>query len=320
MEQETKTKIWYNKKMWNFCTKEVIAAAVLIMLAGVSYGGYRFRLTVLDLHETKTSLAESQDKAKTLQEENTLLIEANARLAEDLATAKDENANISLSLASEQTKNLMFEGQIKAIGNTVGTLEKLSKTDKELLQKYSKVYFLNENYIPSSLSGVASTSVYEEGKTIFVHAKVEPFLSRLLIAAAANQTPIQIISGYRSFGEQAALKSEYKVVFGSGANAFSADQGYSEHQLGTTVDFTTPSLGMDFTQFSKSKAYAWLVENAYQYGFVLSYPKNNTYYQFEPWHWRFVGVPLATKLYNNKQYFYDLEQREIDAYLVSIFD
>ena len=40
----------------------------------------------------------------------------------------------------------------------------------------------------------------------------------------------------------------------------------------------------------------------------------------EPWHWRFVGVALATRLHNENKSFYDLTQREIDAYLVSIFD
>jgi D-alanyl-D-alanine carboxypeptidase len=60
--------------------------------------------------------------------------------------------------------------------------------------------------------------------------------------------------------------------------------------------------------------------NAYKYGFTLSYPKGNTSYVFEPWHWRFVGVKLATDLHNQGKNFYDLDQRSIDAYLVNFFD
>ena len=117
------------------------------------------------------------------------------------------------------------------------------------------------------------------------------------------------------------MKSTYKFTYGSGtANAFSADQGYSEHQLGTTVDFTTEAIGGAFAGFDKTSAYTWLNENAYRYGFVLSYPKNNTYYVFEPWHWRFVGVALATRLHSENRNFYDLDQREIDQYLISLFD
>jgi D-alanyl-D-alanine carboxypeptidase len=87
------------------------------------------------------------------------------------------------------------------------------------------------------------------------------------------------------------LKSQYRVTYGAGtANSFSADQGYSEHQLGTTVDFTTPKVGGTLTGFDKTDSYKWLQNNAYKYGFILSYPSSNGYYIFEPWHWRFVGL------------------------------
>jgi hypothetical protein len=89
---------------------------------------------------------------------------------------------------------------------------------------------------------------------------------------------------------------------------------------GTTVDLTTPKVVAMSLDFAKSPAYAWLQANAHKYGFVLSYPKQNQYYQFEPWHWRFVGVELATKLHNENKFFYDLDQHEIDVYLIKIFD
>ncbi len=139
---------------------------------------------------------------------------------------------------------------------------------------------------------------------------------------AASTTTIQIASAYRSFDTQESLKTSYKVIYGAGsANQFSADQGYSEHQLGTAVDLITPSMkGSLTTAFDKTPASLWLNDNAYKYGFILSYPKGNTYYQYEPWHWRFVGVQLATRLHNENKHFYDLDQRDINTYLVNIFD
>jgi D-alanyl-D-alanine carboxypeptidase len=111
------------------------------------------------------------------------------------------------------------------------------------------------------------------------------------------------------------------MTFGSGtANSFSADQGYSEHQLGTAVDFTTPAIGAVLTGFDKTASYQWLQANAYKYGFVLSYPKGNGYFVFEPWHWRYVGVELATFLHDQGKNFYDLDQRTIDSYLIKFFD
>ncbi len=52
----------------------------------------------------------------------------------------------------------------------------------------------------------------------------------------------------------------------------------------------------------------------------MSYPKSNIYYQYEPWHWRFVGEDLAEDLHDDKKNFYELDQREIDKYLIKIFD
>jgi D-alanyl-D-alanine carboxypeptidase len=152
-------------------------------------------------------------------------------------------------------------------------------------------------------------------------SEATPHLISLLSFAKASGITLYVKSGYRSFAEQRSLKSAYSVTYGAGtANTFSADQGYSEHQLGTTVDFITVGLNGQLAGFDKTPAFLWLQDNAHKYGFVLSYPKGNKYYMYEPWHWRFVGVKLATYLHDNKLNFYDLDQREIDKYLANIFD
>lgn len=245
---------------------------------------------------------------------------ARSALADQLAQAKSANEALSQKLADELAKNTGFETAIGDIASTVGTLTKLSQTDKELLQKYSKIYFLNENYVPQALATITPEYTLEPSRTYRIHAKVEPYLERMLADASDDGAPLFVLSAYRSFGEQASLKDSYKVIYGSGANRFSADQGYSEHQLGTAVDFTTRQLSGTSLAFASSSAGVWLAGNAYRYGFILSYPKGNAYYQYEPWHWRFVGVNLAARLYQDNERFYDLPQRDIDTYLVSIFD
>lgn len=202
----------------------------------------------------------------------------------------------------------------------LGIYDKLSKTDRELLQKYSKIYFLNENYVPSSLATITPEFLFTKNRPLLIHSGVLPEITGLLQAASSSNETLLLISAYRSFGEQAGLKSRYLITYGQGANRFSAEQGYSEHQLGTTVDFTTPTLGASYIKIESTSAFVWLTQNAYRFGFVLSYPKNNDYYQYEPWHWRFVGVALATKLHDESKYFYDISQREIDTFLISIFD
>jgi LAS superfamily LD-carboxypeptidase LdcB len=260
----------------------------------------------------------------TLQNTRTSLAvttQALALASTTLSSTQKENSALLGQLTDEQLQNAFYGQQIDSISSTVGQLYKLSQTDKELLQKYSNVYFLNENYVPSQLSLIDSQYLYNKNTPIQIHTNVKPYLESLLNATASSSIPLSVLSGYRSFGTQSALKASYKVTYGTtSANSFSADQGYSEHQLGSAVDFTTPTTGDALTGFEKTPAYTWLLDNAYKYGFILSYPQGNKYYIFEPWHWRFVGVALATQLHNTHMNFYDMDQRTIDTYLVNIFD
>ncbi len=241
-------------------------------------------------------------------------------LARQLDQARADNEELSQRLADEVAKNSGFETQIGDIASTVGTLTKLSQTDHELLEKYSRVYFLNENYVPQALATITPEYTLEPTRVYRFHAEALPFLLRMLDAAKEDGAPVLVMSAYRSYGEQINLKISYTTVYGAGANRFSADQGYSEHQLGTAADLTTKQLAGTSLAFASTSAGVWLRQNAYKYGFVLSYPKGNAYYQYEPWHWRFVGVSLATRLHQDGEDFYALPQRDIDPYLVSIFD
>lgn len=242
-------------------------------------------------------------------------------LVERLTATEEENASLRGLLEAEAAENDAFSQRVQELASTVGYLDKLSKTDRELLQKYSSVYFLNDNFVPDPLSPISDEYLARPGSNMMVHGEVRPFLENLMDAAESAGVPLKILSAYRSFGTQSALKASYKVTYGAGtANQFSADQGYSEHQLASTVDFTAADNPESLAAFKGTPQYNWLVSHAHEYGFVLSYPEGNSYFQFEPWHWRFVGKDLAARLYNENKFFYDLDQREINPYLGRIFD
>jgi zinc D-Ala-D-Ala carboxypeptidase len=279
-----------------------LTVALVLTLAALLGGGYYAYTTYARLTGTIAT------QTKTIGE-----------LSQKLSSAETDKETLSLHLSREQAKNAEFEAQIESITDTVGDLDKLSKTDPELLQKYSKVYFLNEHYIPP-LREIDSKYLLRKDNDEFFHKELMRFLTRLMDAARKDDIDISILSAYRSFESQSDLKGIYRVTYGSGANAFSADQGYSEHQLGSTVDFTTSGLGAGLSGFESTETYTWLLENAHKYGFVLSYPKGNIYYIFEPWHWRFVGEELARALHEDEKSFYDLDQRELDEYLIKFFD
>lgn len=242
------------------------------------------------------------------------------QLEQEMREVQQENDDITATLSEEQKKNLDLEREKRRNERKIDTLTKLTTIDPELLKKYSKVYFLSENYVPRKLDDIDAKYLIDPAKPLKILDDISKNLDDMLEDANRDGTELRALSAYRSFEEQKGLKSGYVVQYGTGANAFSAEQGYSEHQLGTTIDFTTPAIKGAYTTFENTSAYDWLTKNAYKYGFVLSYPKGNTYYVYEPWHWRFVGEDLADDLHDDNMHFYEMDQRKIDEYLIDIFD
>jgi LAS superfamily LD-carboxypeptidase LdcB len=258
-----------------------------------------------------------------------MLVQNASQFSQNITDLSAKTSGLSNTLSSAQqnindvkTQVGGVEQTVGSISGTVGTLQKLSQIDPELLKKYSKVFFMNENYVPAHLANISDNYLYSSLRSEQFLSEALPFLNSLFDSAKSQGIILYAKSAYRSFAEQQTLKSLYTVIYGAGtANSFSADQGYSEHQLGTTLDFITTGLGGQLGNgFDSTEAYKWLIDNAYRFGFELSYPKGNSYYVYEPWHWRFVGVKLATFLHDNKLNFYGVDQREIDAYLANIFD
>lgn len=271
-------------------------------------------------------------RANASQEQTTANSAAQSGKLEDQIKQKDayitflegENADLNNTINTERAKTQratdQMASQVTQIGQAVTEMQKIQNTDPELLKKYSKVYFLNENYTPAQLAIIPNQYLANKNMTIAVQGQMLPFLDAMIAASEQASTSLTVISGYRSFADQKSLKSTYRVTYGTGANKFSADQGYSEHQLGTAVDLSTVKLGLGYTSFAKDPAYKWMQDNAFKFGFILSYPKGNTSYIFEPWHWRFVGVALATHLHDHDMYFYDMDQRQIDGFISKLFD
>ena len=121
----------------------------------------------------------------------------------------------------------------------------------------------------------------------------------------AGKGKLVIQSAYRSFSEQVAVHDRMVSKYGlKKGESYAARPGFSEHQTGLAVDVSARSQGCQIRDcFGGTKAGAWLAKNAYKYGFVLRYPKGFTSitgYQFEPWHFRYVGKELALAMHNEK--------------------
>jgi D-alanyl-D-alanine carboxypeptidase len=132
-----------------------------------------------------------------------------------------------------------------------------------------------------------------------------PDFLALRAAAAAAGTPLVAISTYRSYALQVAT-FDYWVKVGGYQQALrtSARPGHSEHQLGTAIDFGDGSAApWEYADWAETAAGAWLAAHAAEFGFVQSFPKgktNVTCYDYEPWHYRYVGRALARTIADSR--------------------
>ena len=171
--------------------------------------------------------------------------------------------------------------------------EDASKIDV-LVNKYHK---LDGNYEPSDLTIIDSK--YASG-TQKLRKEAQIKFEEMASDMAKENLKIYAGSTYRSYTYQKGLYDRYVKKDGfAAAETYSARSGYSEHQLGLAVDIVNGK--WDYLS-ENDKEYDYLVKNSYKYGFILRYPRGSEYvtgYMFEDWHFRYLGVELATKVFNS---------------------
>ncbi|MBS4202189.1 SH3 domain-containing protein [Bacillus sp. FJAT-49732] len=146
----------------------------------------------------------------------------------------------------------------------------------------------------------ALPSTYNPGESKEARAA----FNKMLTDAKKKNITFQVISGFRSYEYQKNLYNRYVKTYGEAeASRFSAKAGHSEHQTGLTFDIGGPNQAHWLTEsFDKTAEGKWLAANAHRFGFIMRYPKGKesvTGYMYEPWHFRYVGVERATKIFNS---------------------
>ena len=121
-------------------------------------------------------------------------------------------------------------------------------------------------------------------------------LVKMITDASKDNIKLFVVSGYRTWNKQKSLFNNSKDKNGTNhALLYSAKPGHSEHQLGLAIDLNSTE-----KSFEKTKQYEWLKQNAYKYGFIERYPKGKEFitgFAYEPWHYRYLGVDISTKIY-----------------------
>jgi len=169
----------------------------------------------------------------------------------------------------------------------------------------NKARAISTEYVPPELMvasvSTRSNSTADEKR---IRKTIDTPLTQLFTAAEKDGHSLMIGSAYRSAVTQDSLFNTYVAQSGyEEADKYSAHPGHSEHQTGLAVDISTTSQQCYLSEcFIGTADGQWLANNAFNYGFTLRYPKGKeaiTGYNFEPWHYRYVGVPLATALHQS---------------------
>lgn len=173
----------------------------------------------------------------------------------------------------------------------------------------NKYYYVEKNFVPKDL--VVLFDSKQNAKMVKVAADA---FKDLIKAAEKDGLTLESTTAYRSYSFQNTLYTNYVKEDGVKlADTYSARPGTSEHQLGLAVDLNNPNVSGK--RLSDSD-YEWLKENAHKYGFIIRYTKEGvpiTGYMEEPWHIRYLGIDLATKVTNSGltyEEYYDLYMME----------
>lgn len=163
----------------------------------------------------------------------------------------------------------------------------------------NKFYYLNDDYIRNDMVSFNLQYAYSNNKAASI--VVESFDKLYWDCLNDTGARLMVNGSYRSFDYQKNMYETYKRINSLRyADKMVARGGHSEHQTGLVIDVASLEHGL-YDSFIESDEYKWLIDNSYKYGFIVRYPIGKEYITGvynDAWHLRYVGVELATKIYN----------------------
>ena len=232
----------------------------------------------------------------------TYFLEKNIDLYLDQTVTKEEDFWHYKKASEYDYETLVAKVNTRVINdaytNTIAT--DMSKGLAILVNKY---HYLDENYAPDDLVNIPWKYRFG-GANDIIQIRSEVYDAFLNMWQAANKEGYYLLidSGFRTGSYQKTIYDEYANKSGiTYADSIAARSGFSEHQTGLCIDLYSKENSSAST-FKDSEVFKWLSENSYKYGFIIRYPegkKSLTGYNFESWHYRYLGVDLATKVYES---------------------
>lgn len=206
---------------------------------------------------------------------------------------KDKAVNETNQTLTVDVVEMYANGVFNPTSVKVDTVE----NPEDITVLVNKLHQIPEGWVPNDLVNVVDS--YQQLRKEAAEA-YEKFYN----AAKERSIAIYAISGYRTNDTQTLYWNNQVKVYGEEyASQYSAYPGRSEHQLGLAIDVSYTTQGDRLSEKVADSAIGkFIISDGYKYGFILRYPKDKvaiTNYGYEPWHMRYVGVDLATKLHES---------------------
>lgn len=193
--------------------------------------------------------------------------------------------------------------EIQNIKNEITALENILKERYMLLVNKDETNRLSSTYVPDDLITTTDLPFQSYIETRDLDKTVAAAAKKMFDAAAAEGINLLGASGYRSYQVQENMYIPKVAEVGKEeAEKYLAPPGASEHQTGYALDILSSDYGSMDDGFENTEAFKWLMANAQDYGFILRYPQDKveiTKYQYEPWHYRYVGVEHSKVIIKN---------------------
>ena len=285
----------------------VLVILVIAIIYGVDkYKEYKYHQTyeykLLEHNYSKDEVATILDKLDNDYIDKLLETTYNENLVKFLNEKYFIKNNLDRYLEYYKKNNKLEISKVVALINTnrdnnLYENTKATDTSKDILMLVNKYNYLSEDYVPENLVNVSSSYAY--AGNIVREDVLKAFME--MANVARNEDIVLIInSSYRSYQDQDEIWNYRKLLYGTEkADSFAARAGYSEHQTGLSIDIA--QFNSREEDFENTPAFNWLSDNAYKYGFILRFKKDAediTGYEYESWHYRYVGVDVATKIHD----------------------
>ena len=268
----------------------VVFVVVVVGIILIIQNSNKTEKALKELGYSKEDITVITEKLSETDIEKILNMEYNQKLASIISAQYYIPDNLDRYLAySPKTDNI---DDIISIVNVGADSEWYTNTEKTNLDDgikmlVNKFHYLNEDYLPDDIVPISNWYAYEGHST-----KKEVYDHYVSMWNDANEQGLVLLvnSSYRTFEEQ---QEQYDMS----NDDYASRPGYSEQQTGLALDIVSD--GVQGNEFENTDEFKWLQENAHKYGFILRYPKDKEYitgYNYESWHYRYVGEELATKV------------------------